>query len=89
MQSIEAVDSAETASQQVVEALARADNIDPLAMTTPLYDVIDPDALNAVLDTDSPVEVTFEYDGHTVTVESDGRVTVDGVVFNRNSARTR
>lgn len=83
MQTIQARDSGETASQRVVEALARADGVDPLAMTTPLYDAVDPDALNTLLDTDEPVEVTFEYCDHTVVVDSSGRVTVDGAVLDR------
>lgn len=68
-------------SHRVIEALATADNSDPLSMSPPLYDAVDPDALDLLLDTDAPVEVEFEYDEYTVVADSEGRVTVDGDVF--------
>lgn len=74
-------------SQRVIEALASAGNTDPLEMTTPLYEVIDPDALDALLDTDAPVEVEFEYEGRTVVVGSDGRISIDSVVYDHGNTR--
>lgn len=73
--------SSEVMSHRIIEALATAVDSDPLSMTPTLYEVIDPDALVRLLDTDQPVEARFEYDGHTVVADSDGTVSVDGVVF--------
>jgi hypothetical protein len=66
-------------SQSVVERIAEAENTDPVNLDTPLYDAIDPDALDALF---SPVDearslpgqVTFSYYGYTVTVDSSGDV---------------
>lgn len=56
----------ETPSQAVVEAVANAIDQSPLELV-PLADAIDPDALDAMLDTPngepSAVTVTFEYCG--------------------------
>lgn len=43
----------------------------------PLYDAVDTDALDTILESESTIEVTFEYDGHTVEV-TDDEVLVDG-----------
>lgn len=81
MPAMELSEEVNTASQRVIEALASAGNTDPLEMTTPLYEVVDPDALNALLDTDAPVEIQFEYEGRAVVVRSDGQVSVDRAVY--------
>ena len=70
-----------SASAAVIDAVARRAAIDPVELETPLYDAIDPDQLNALVDgagrsNRSPVEVTFRYHGYTVTVDSDLAVTV-------------
>lgn len=74
-------DSTETKSttQRVVEALAAALDTDPTDMNPPLYCVIDPDALNSLAESDTPVRVQFDYQGHTVLVEGDGTVSIDGL----------
>lgn len=64
-------------SMRVVTAVARATDRDPTAMA-PLYEAIDTDALDRVLEADAVVEVVFEYQGHAVEVTGDGRVSVDG-----------
>jgi hypothetical protein len=71
----------QSASEAVIEAVARRAGVDPLELGTPLYDAVDPDELNALLDgtarpNRSPVEVTFEYYGYTVTVDGDRTVTL-------------
>lgn len=71
----------EEMNHRVIEALAAAADTDPLSMTPTLYEVIDPDALDRLLDTDESVTLQFEYDGHTVVAKSDGTVSVDGEVF--------
>ena len=69
-----------TTSARVIEAVAEARGVDPLDLP-PLYDVIDPDALNRLFNSDSPGRpngpgrVTFTLSGCEVVVESDGEVT--------------
>ena len=70
-----------TASEAVVDAVAKRRGVDPLELETPLYDAVDPDELNALLDGArdsgrSPVQVTFEYHSYTVTIDSSGSVTL-------------
>lgn len=67
---------AERASTRVIEAVAEATDGDPLDME-PLYDVVDPEALDCLFATAVTGHVSFQYDGHDVTVHSDGRVLVD------------
>lgn len=67
----------EPASLSVVTAIAEATGTDPTTME-PLYQTVDTDALNRLLETDAALEVVFEYDGHAIEVGSDGSVTVDG-----------
>lgn len=59
----------------VVEAVAAATDRDAGALPQ-LGHVIDPDALNDLLERDGDVEITFEYAGIDVTVQSDGTVFV-------------
>jgi len=71
----------QSASEAVIEAVAGRLGLGPLELETPLYDVIDPDELNALLASagrtgHSPVEVTFRYYGYTVTVDADRTVTL-------------
>lgn len=86
MQLTKTPDSEET-SQRIVDVLAAATDSDPLSMNPTLYDVIDPDALDRLLDTDQQVEVRFAYGSHTVVVDSDGTVSVDGDVFEPDGER--
>lgn len=77
LQSEVAVESARTEpSVRVVEAVAAATGADPLEMA-PLYDAVDPDALNAILESDAGSRVAFEYAGCDVVVSAEG-VVVDG-----------
>jgi len=71
----------QSASQAVVEAVAARAGVDPLDLETPLYDALEPDELDGLLEGpdregQSPVEVTFRYYGYVVTVDSDLTVTV-------------
>ncbi|WP_138007070.1 HalOD1 output domain-containing protein [Halalkalirubrum salinum] len=72
-------------STAVIEAVAAATNRDPTA-TSPLYDYVDPDALDRLMQsrrdgTTDAVSVSFMYDGIAVQVDSRGWVEVqlDGV----------
>lgn len=67
-------------TQAIVEAVAEADDVDPLDLP-PLYETVDPDALETLFTATntsprSTGKVTFEYSGHTVVVSSDGSIMV-------------
>lgn len=69
-------------STKVVEAVAEANGIEPTELTVPLYEVVDPDALNHLFQTDqfggrqSVGRVTFTMAGCDVQVDSRGHVVV-------------
>lgn len=60
---------------RVVEAVADAVDADPDELS-PLYHAVDPDALEAVLDSADDARVQFEYAGRRIDVWSDGSVSV-------------
>lgn len=67
-------------SETVVTAVAEAKGVDPLDLD-PLYDSIDPDALNSLFSTRpgasaSPTELRFETSGCEVVVREGGTVVV-------------
>lgn len=68
-------------STAVVETVAIAADREPMALE-PLYDVIDPDALDALMrsggtnSTNGTVTVAFALEGYEVTVRRDGAVVV-------------
>ncbi|AEN07870.1 hypothetical protein Halar_0647 (plasmid) [halophilic archaeon DL31] len=55
---------------RIVAAVADCEGVDPMALVTPLYEAIDPDALAAVTEADLETELTlsFNYAGYRVTV---------------------
>jgi len=61
------------ASERVVERVAAESNRDALELP-PLYDAVDPDALDALVEGLSEGEVEFCYAGYEVSVNSDGAV---------------
>jgi hypothetical protein len=63
-------------STRVVEAVAASRGVAPTDLPVQLYDVVDPDALECLLQSDC-IEVTFEYDGHAVQVDASGAVHVE------------
>jgi len=65
-------------SVDVINTIAAVTERDPLTMDPPLYDVIDTDALDRLFEQSDSAAVEFEYDGHEVTIDSDGTVRVDG-----------
>lgn len=89
MQVMEPIDDSVEVSHQIIEALATVVDSDPLSMTPTLYEVIDPDALDKLLDSDRKVEVQFEYNGHTVVADSDGNISVDGVAFDATTSTAK
>ncbi|MFD1685311.1 HalOD1 output domain-containing protein [Halobellus litoreus] len=64
-----------TVSEQIVEHVASATDTDPLELP-PLYESIDPDALNALVAGPGDVEITFPYAGREVCVESGGAISI-------------
>lgn len=62
---------------EVVEKIAEVEGVDPLELTPPLFEVIDPDALEQIFATTATddrmdVQVTFSYNEYEVTVCGDG-----------------
>ena len=68
-----------TPSHAVITVLAEVMRTDPTE-SLPLYDSVDPDALDAVVRVRDPhdgdIEVTFTHEGHTITVHSYGVIDV-------------
>lgn len=68
-------------SVRIVEAIADARNTDALDLRPPLYDAIDPSALDRLCQGEPNVSIEFDYQGHTVAVGGDGTVSVDGETY--------
>ena len=74
----------ESLSIAVVEAIAERAAVEPLDLDRPLYDAIDPDALENLFPVDTEGRpategpVTFSYGEYTVRVFSDRRIQVFG-----------
>ena len=79
---IRLAESGRSVSEAVVEAVADRKGVDITGLETPLYRVIDPDALERLVamrresGTRSPVCVRFRYYGYDVIVDSDGSVSL-------------
>lgn len=73
----------DTISLRVVEAIADADGTDPVDMEPPLFEAINPEALDRLFRSGTDCAVRFQYEDHTVEVHSDGTVTVDGTTWDR------
>ncbi|WP_247729614.1 HalOD1 output domain-containing protein [Halovivax limisalsi] len=75
---------------EIVQQISAREAVDPLSLTPPLADVIDPDALTGLFaspTTDAASGagiVTFEYCGYEVTVDSDGEVAVEETPANES-----
>jgi len=67
--------SGATASMRVVRRVARETGTDT-AELPPLYDAIDPEALDAVVESTGTKSVTFTYVDHAVSVDANGTVSV-------------
>lgn len=70
-------------SERVVEKVAEQEGVSPTALSRPLNEVVDPEALDALFEPQpdgrprGDGRVEFEYYGYMVTVDVDGTVTVD------------
>ncbi|WP_231185095.1 HalOD1 output domain-containing protein [Haladaptatus sp. DYF46] len=66
----------ESITRDVVREVAARAGVQPNELP-PLYDFIDPDALDRVVhSTDSDLELSFVFAGYRVTIEGDGSVRV-------------
>ncbi|ELZ23653.1 hypothetical protein C475_15318 [Halosimplex carlsbadense 2-9-1] len=77
------IDDDQSASEAVLDAVAERVGVDVLDLSTPLYDAVDPEALDAFYRTSgderAATRVSFEYCGYEVTVSGDGTVALDAV----------
>ena len=65
-------------SKAVVESIAEAEETEPAELTTPLYEVIDPDALEDLFANDRAFgKVIFNYNKYEVSVFPDGYVSIE------------
>jgi hypothetical protein len=64
-----------TVSEAVLTAVAEREGVAEHELRPPLYDVINPEALDALF-REATGSVTFEYLGYRVTVDSDCTVTL-------------
>lgn len=61
----------------IIAAITGAEDIDATEMQPPLYTVIDPEALETILQTsDEHTTVTFRYKGLRIDISGDGTVSV-------------
>lgn len=63
-------------SEAVLESVADIEGVDPVDLDYPLYDALDPDALDALFRTGGGY-VTFSYHGYVVTAFANGTVDID------------
>jgi hypothetical protein len=62
----------------VVNAVAAERDVDPSSLDPPLASAIDPDALDTLLDAErSNATVSFEYANYLVSIDADGRVSLE------------
>jgi len=70
-------------TQRIVEAVADSEGVEPVDLDPPLFDVLDGDLLNALVqsnersDATDSLELSFTYHGYHVYVEAGGTVTVE------------
>lgn len=64
-------------SQAVIDAIAAVEGTPPTELSPPLYDVVDPEALNKVFAGKASLgKVVFDYNSYEVSVDADGHVAV-------------
>lgn len=71
-------DSPPRPSEAVIEAVAAVEEIQPWDLEPPLYDTLDPDALDSLLTgVSARSRLEFDYHGYTVVVEDGGTVIIE------------
>ncbi|SIS05929.1 hypothetical protein SAMN05421752_10963 [Natronorubrum thiooxidans] len=74
----------------VIEALAEADRLEPEEVEYTLYEYLNPEILTQLADDEGNTwEFTFAVADHEVTIASDGRLFVDGVLCRTELALQR
>ncbi|PSP84312.1 hypothetical protein BRC83_05410 [Halobacteriales archaeon QS_1_68_17] len=65
-------------SVRIVEEIARLEGVDSVDLSPPLYEVLDPEALDGMVedDDDTGGRITFGYAGYRVAVDADGGIDV-------------
>lgn len=68
-------------TQKVIKRVAEAEGVSPEELTPPLFEVIDPDALDQLFGNTATAgrmegQVIFTYSGYEITVSGDGYVSV-------------
>lgn len=64
--------------ERVIDAIAEAEETDPTELNPPLYEAIDPDALDTLFGKGGTIgKLIFNYNGYEVSVFPDGYVSVD------------
>lgn len=69
-------------SEKVLDTIAKRDGVSPVDVEPPLYDVIDPEALDALFrdsedgTTDPERRIVFRYSGYHVSVSGSGDVRI-------------
>lgn len=65
----------QTVSERVIQKISTASGTDALELP-PLYDAIEPDALDTLVEGMADGEVSFTYAGYDVTVASDATISL-------------
>lgn len=63
-------------SEAILQEVAECEEVPPEELNPPLYDVIDPDAIDAIFQGDTG-HVSFEHQGYFVTVSHSGDVSLE------------
>lgn len=64
-------------SHSIVTQIADVEGVDPTDLEPPLHAVVDPDALERLVDSsEAALSITFTYRGHRVRVDGSGAVDV-------------
>lgn len=82
------IEECETISKCIVRAVADAADVDPVELTPPIYEIIDPEALDALLKRCRQGQVQFPYKEWTVVARADGTVVVDDTAYELPASRT-
>ena len=72
--------------ERVISAVADANGVGPTELE-PLYETVDPEALDALFDAGIEGTIQFTYEDHDVVVSSDGETSVDGTVIDCHAPR--
>ena len=80
-QSTAVTEDTKPVSMRVVDVIASRLGCDPVELE-PLAKTIDPEALDTVVETSAEASVSFEYDGFTVQVTTEGEDTTVDVTRN-------